>query len=174
MGEVVSSLLFDLRPNCGGGNEDHGNLLQKVPCTHCLTQCSNPAAGHHRYTSLPETPGHSLASLGQSPVGSLLLSSGSCCIQGFVCSLQDSVLPVLCKFWRLYGGVNGDLLKEGLCHTQVCCTQSPDPCALPLLTCISAEDPQTLKADLAQYLSYLLVYTRSCLIPLRVFGGYGG
>ena len=106
--------------------------------------------------------------------GSLLLSSGSCCIQGFVCSLQDSVLPVLCKFWRLYGGVNGDLLKEGLCHTQVCCTQSPDPCALPLLTCISAEDPQTLKADLAQYLSYLLVYTRSCLIPLRVFGGYGG
>ena len=31
--------------------------------------------------------------------------------------------PVLCKFWQLYGGVNGDLLQEGLCHTQVCCTQ---------------------------------------------------
>ena len=26
--------------------------------------------------------------------------------------------PVLCKFWQLYGGVNGDLLQEGLCHTQ--------------------------------------------------------
>ena len=34
-------------------------------------------------------------------------------------------LPVLCKFWLLYSGVNGDLLQEGLCHTQVCCTQSP-------------------------------------------------
>ena len=34
-------------------------------------------------------------------------------------------LPVFCKFWLLYSGVNGDLLQEGLCHTQVCCTQSP-------------------------------------------------
>ena len=25
------SLLFDLRPNYGGGNEDNGELLQKVP-----------------------------------------------------------------------------------------------------------------------------------------------
>ena len=33
--------------------------------------------------------------------------------------------PVLCKFWQLYGGVNGNLLQEGFCHTQVCCTQSP-------------------------------------------------
>ena len=29
----VPSLLFDLRPNFGGGNEDNGDLLQKVPCT---------------------------------------------------------------------------------------------------------------------------------------------
>ena len=27
--------------------------------------------------------------------------------------------PGLCKFWRLFGGVNGNLLQEGLCHTQV-------------------------------------------------------
>ena len=33
----VPSLLFDLRPNYGGGNEDNGDLLQKVPCTHCYT-----------------------------------------------------------------------------------------------------------------------------------------
>ena len=31
----VPSLLFDLRPNYGGGNEDNGNLFQKVSCTHC-------------------------------------------------------------------------------------------------------------------------------------------
>ena len=34
---------------------------------------------------------------------------------------------VLYNFWWLYGGVNGDLLQEGLCHTQLCCTQSPLP-----------------------------------------------
>ena len=28
----VPSLLFDLRPNYGGGNEYNGDLLQKVPC----------------------------------------------------------------------------------------------------------------------------------------------
>ena len=38
----------------------------------------NPAAGHHQPTSPPETPGHSQASLGQSPMGhcSFLLGSG--------------------------------------------------------------------------------------------------
>ena len=74
----------------------------------------NPAAGHHQPTPLLETPGHSWASLGQSLVGSLLLSPVSWCTQGFVCALQESVSPVLCKFWQLYGGDNGDLLQEGL------------------------------------------------------------
>ena len=35
----VPSMLFDLRPNYGGGNEDNVHLLQKVPCTQCRTQC---------------------------------------------------------------------------------------------------------------------------------------
>ena len=60
----VPSMLFDLRPNFGGVNEDKGPL----------------------------------------------------------CALQESVSPVLCKFWSLCGGVNGALLQEGLCHTQVYCT----------------------------------------------------
>ena len=90
-----------------------------------------------------ETPGHSQGSLGQSLVGSLLLSPGSWCTQGSVCALQESVSPVLCKFWQLYGGANGDLLQEGLCHTQVCCTQSSCPCDGPLLTRTSTGDIQT-------------------------------
>ena len=45
-----------------------------------------------------------------------LLSPGSCHAQGFVCALQESVSQS-CKFWRLCGGVNGNLLQEGLCHT---------------------------------------------------------
>ena len=103
------------------------------PCSHC------------RPTPLPETPGHSLASLGQSPVGSLLLFPEAWCTQGFVCALQESVSLVFCKFWQLYGGVNGNLLQEGLCHTQVCCTQSPCLCGRPLLTHTSTGDTQTLK-----------------------------
>ena len=71
------------------------------------------------------------------------ISPGSWFTQGFICALQEFVSPVLCKFWQLYGGVNGDLLQEGLCHTQVCCTQSSCPCGRPLLTCTSAEDTQT-------------------------------
>ena len=87
----------------------------------------NSAAGHLWPMPLSETPGHSWASVGQSLAGSLLFSPGSWCTQGFVCA-QESVSLVLCKFWQLYGGVNGDLLQERLCHTQVCCTQSPCPC----------------------------------------------
>ena len=78
-------------------------------------------------------------------VGTLLLSPGSWCTQDFVCALQESVSPGLCKFWWLYGGVNSHLLQEGSCHLQVCCTQSPCPCGRPLLTCASTGDTLTLK-----------------------------
>ena len=113
-------------------------------CTATLS-APNPAAGHHQPMPLLETPGHSQASLGQSLVGSLLLSPGSWCTQGFVCALQESVSAVLFKFWWLCGGVNGDLLQEGLCHSQVCCTQSPCLCGRPLLTHTPTGDTQTLK-----------------------------
>ena len=51
----------------------------------------NLAADHHQSMPLPETPRHSWASPGQSLAGSLVLSSGSWCTQGFVCTLQESV-----------------------------------------------------------------------------------
>ena len=40
----VPSRLFDLRPNYGGRNEDSGDLLLKVPCMHCHTQCPWPCS----------------------------------------------------------------------------------------------------------------------------------
>ena len=58
----------------------------------------DPTAGHCQPTPPPETPGHSRASLAQSLVGTLLLSPGSCCTQGFICVPQESVSPVLWKF----------------------------------------------------------------------------
>ena len=139
-GGCVLSLLFDLRPNYGGGNEDNGDLLQKVPCRHCHTQCPWPCS---RLPPTHASAGDSwtlMGNLGQSFVRPLLLSPGSWCIQNFVCALQDTVFPVLCKF---YGEVNGDLLQEGFCHTRVCCTQSPCPGGRLLLTHTSAGDTQT-------------------------------
>ena len=53
-------------------------------CTSTLSD-SNPAAGHHQPTSLVETPGYSQASLGQSLVGSLLLSPGFWCTRFCLC-----------------------------------------------------------------------------------------
>ena len=111
-------------------------------CTATLS-APNPAAGQHQSMPPLETPGHSRASLGQSLVGPLLLSPGSWCAKGFVCVLPESASPVLCEFWQLYGGVNGNLLQEGLCHTQVYCTQSPCPCSSPLLTHTSSGGTQT-------------------------------
>ena len=40
----VPSLLFDLWPNYGGGHEDNGDLLQKVPCMQCHTRCPQPCS----------------------------------------------------------------------------------------------------------------------------------
>ena len=118
------------------------------------------AVGHCWPMPLPETYRHSWASLGQSLVGSLLLSPGSSCTQVSFCALPESVSPVLCKFWQLYGRVNGDLLQEGLCHTQVYCTQSPCPCSSPLLTHAFSGDTQTQFCLKSLWSLWVLVRTR--------------
>ena len=160
----VFSLLFDLGPNYSGGNEDNGDLLQKIPCIHCYTQCPQPCSRP------PPTPGHSRASLGQSLAGSLLLSPGSWCTQGSVCAHQEFVSH-LCKFWWLYGGINGDLLQKGLCHTQICCTQSPCPHGSLLLTCTSTGDAQSSVSVSVGSLGPGV--HKVCLNPLSISGGNG-
>ena len=137
------SLLSDLRPNRGGGDEDNGNLLQKVPCIHCYTQCPRPCSRPLRTHTSTGDSRTLTASLDQWLVGSLLLSLGSWCTPRFCLCTPRVYFPALCKFWQLYGGVNGDLLQEGLYHTQVCCTQNPCPCGRPLLTRTSTGDAQT-------------------------------
>ena len=129
----VPSLLFDLRPDYGGGHEDNGHFPQKVPCINCHTQCLQPCS-----RPLPTTPPLGLFHTHRQVWVSLLW--GHCsfllgllspwCTQGSVCALQESVSPVLCKFWQLCGGVNGDLLQEGLCHTQGLLHPEPWPCSI--------------------------------------------
>jgi len=137
----VLSLLFDLRQNYGGGNEDNGDLLHKVPCIHCYTQCPQPC-------SRP-SPTHASARDSWTLTGkSESVSCGGHCsfllgpsAHRFCLHPPRVCFPILCELWWLCGGVN--LLQEGLCHTQVCCTQSPCPCGRPLLTRTSAGDTQT-------------------------------
>ena len=97
-------------------------------------------------------------------MGLLLFFPGSWYTQSFVCAIQESVSPVLCKFRQFYGGVNGDLLQKSLCHTQVCCTQSPCSCGRPLLTHASTETPEHLRASLNQsrLMSLLLSFGSWC------------
>ena len=107
-------------------------------CTQCPWPCSWPSPTH----ASARDSWHSKASLGQSLVESLLLSPGSWWAQGFVCALQESVSPVLCKFWGLYGGLMVTSSKRAFAIPQVCCTQSPCPWSSPLLTHTSSGDTQ--------------------------------
>ena len=124
----VPSLLLDLRPNYGRGNEDSGNLLLKVPYMHCYTQCPQPCSRPPPNHTSARASWILTSKSGSNSVGFTAPFPGSWCTQGFVFALQESISPVLCEFWWFfYGVVNGDLLQEGLF-----CTQSP--CSRPLLT----------------------------------------
>ena len=94
----VPSLLLGLRSNYGKLNEGNSDLLQRTCVFTVVFSATDPAAGHCHPMPPLETSGHSQASLAQSLMGTLLLSPGSCCTQGFVCALQVSVSPVLWKF----------------------------------------------------------------------------
>ena len=64
----VPSLLFDLRPNCCGGNEDNANLLQKVPGKQALLHSVPPTlqqatSNPHLHQRLLDTHGQVWVSL---------------------------------------------------------------------------------------------------------------
>ena len=77
----------------------NGDLLQKELCQHttspgtAVISVLDPLSGHCGSMPLPETPKHSQASLGESLVGSVLLSLGSWCAQDFVSALQEIIFP---------------------------------------------------------------------------------
>ena len=148
-----------LGPNYEGGNEGNGDLLQKIPCMYCYTQCPQPCSRPPQtHTSSGDSwtlPGKSRSvSCGVTAPFSWFL------VHTTFCLCPPSVyFPVLCKFWQLCGGINGDILQEGLCHTQVCCTQSPWPCSSLLLTHTSIEHAQTVLSQSLQG-PWVLVHPR--------------
>ena len=92
------SLLFDLRPNYGGSNEDSGDVLQMVSCMHCHTQCLWSCI---RLLLTHASTGDSWTLTGKSGLVSCGVTAPFSwvlvCTQCFVCALQGSVFPVLCK-----------------------------------------------------------------------------
>ena len=95
----VPSLLFDLRPNYGGSNQDNVDLLQKIPFMHCCTQCPQPCSRL--------LPTH--ASVRDFWTLSCKSGSVSCGVTApfswvlvhiVFCTLQESVSPVLWKFYN--------------------------------------------------------------------------
>ena len=110
----VPALFFDLRPNYGGGNEDNGDLLQKVPCMHCHTQCPRPCSWRlldtHRRVWVSLLWGHSSFFLGPGVPRVLFVSSKRLFPQSCVSSVIKSQRPSksnslgiqsLCKIPRL-------------------------------------------------------------------------
>ena len=156
-------------PNYSGGNENNGDL-QKISCMYCYTQCPQPCS----------RPPLTHASTGDS--WTLLDKSGSVfsgvtapfswvLVYTSFCLCPPRVyFPVLCKFWQIYGGVNGNLLQEGLCHTQVCCTQSP----CPLLTCTIPPQGMLKHSSVSVSMGSLSPGAyKVCLSPLSIYGGNG-
>ena len=88
----------------GGGNEDNGDLPQKIPCMYCYTQCpqpcSRPASTQassrdswtHRQVWDSLSWGHC----------SFLLGHG---VYKFLLCPPRVYFPVCCKFWQFYGGL---------------------------------------------------------------------
>ena len=145
-------------------------------CTATLS-APNPAAGHSRPTPLPETPhGHSSGTLtGKSgsvscgviaPFFWVLVCTRFCLSPPRVCF--PSLVQALVALWW----VNGNLLQEGLCHTQVYCVQSPCPHSSPLLTCTSSGEPKHSSVSVSVG-SLGPGAHKVCLSPLSVSGGYG-
>ena len=102
----------------------------------------NPAAGHHQLTPLPETPGHSQASLSQSPVGVTAPFSWVPVHTGSVCTLLESVSQSCVSSG---GSVVGLMATSSQRAYAIPKSAAPRAPALrqPLLTRTSAGDTQT-------------------------------
>ena len=139
---------------------------------HCYTLCPQPCS---RPPPTHASAGDSWTLTGKSgsvscgatdPFSWVLVHTRFCLCPSRVC------FPVLCKSSRLCGGINGDLLQQGLCHTQVYCTQSPWPCGHPLLTGTSTGDTHSSVSVFMGTLEFVLLVKKYfilvfCYIEVR-------
>ena len=115
----VPSLLFDLRPNYGRRNEDNGVVLKRSrACTVVISAL--PLRQATVYLHLLQRHLDTHRQVGSVSGGVSAPSSWFLVTQGFVCALQESVFPVLCKFCTqipLASKVKFPLGSQSLCQT---------------------------------------------------------
>ena len=88
-----------LGPNYGGGNNNNGNLLQKVPCTHCYTQCPQSCSRLQQATSDPHLhQRHSQANLVSLLWGHCSFLLGPGVHKVLFVPFKSLIFPVLNKF----------------------------------------------------------------------------
>ena len=161
-------LCCDQGPNYGGGKEDNGDLLQKVPCMHCHSRypqpCSRPPLTH-------ASAGDSWTLLGKSgsvscgvtaPFSWVLVHTKFCLCPPRVC------FPVLCKFWQLYGGLMATSSRKAYASPRSAAPRAPAPAAVHCSPVPPQETFKHSKAGLVQSLRGLLVCTRFSLCLSRV------
>ena len=123
MGGAVFPPAVYLGLNYGRGNKDNGDLPQKIPCMYCYTQCPQPCSRlsptHISARDFQTSTGKS-GTVSCGVTCSLLLGPGA---KVLLCPPRV-YFAVLCKFWQLYGGVNGNLknyrvskIAEDLCSS---------------------------------------------------------
>ena len=98
-------------------------------CTATLT-ATNLEAGHHWPMPLLETPGHSWTSLGQSFLGSLLLSPGSWCTQVSVYALQESISQSCVSSGKSMVGLMATSSKRAYAIPKSAAPRAPVPVAI--------------------------------------------
>ena len=134
------------------------------------TLSARPCSRSLRPTLPLETPEHTWASLGHSLAESLLLSPGSWCAQGSVCTLQASIPQSCVSSGRSMVGLMATSSKRAYAIPR---SAAQSPCSRPLLTCPSTGDTQTLKGRSGSLSVESPGMHRFCLSPLSISGRYG-
>ena len=164
--------LFDLRPNCGAGNEDNGDLLQKVPCRHCLTQCPRPCSRPPPTHTSTGDPWTLTGKSGSVSCGVTAPLSWVWCSQGSVCALAVSVAPILCESWRPYGGLMATSSKRAYATPRSAAPRASAPTAVHCWLAPPQETPK--HSSVSVFVGSLGPGAHKvCLSPLSISGGYG-
>ena len=165
-------------PNCLAWGQTMVEVMKimvtsfKRPQAHTATvSAPNPAAGHRQPTPLPETPGHSRASLHQSLVWSLLFSPGSWCAQVlFVPS--KSLFPQSCV--SSCGSMVGLMVtssKRVYAIPRSTAPRAPAPVAAHCWPVSPQETPKHSSVSVSVG-SLCPGAHKACLNPLSISGGY--
>ena len=167
----VPTLLFDLRPKYGGGDEDNDDLLQRVHAgstTLVPSSLSRPPLTHaSTRDSRTLTPKSGSVSCGVNSPFSLVLV----CTRFFFCP-PTVYYPILCKFWRLCSGLMVTSSKRAYAIPRSAAPRAPAPVAVhswPI-------PPQEMlkHSSVSVFVGSLGPSAHKvCLSPLSISGGYG-